>query len=126
MTRARESANLLSQTATGNMNLSGILTATSVTETVYTLATSGTIALNSANGSIQTCSASGTVTFTDSLTAGQSIVLHVERNLQTINMPTMTWVTSSGNSAPAVTEKDVFALWKISTTLYGAYVGSYV
>jgi hypothetical protein len=44
----------------------------------------------------------------------------------TITWPTVTWVTSSGNAAPTPTEKDTFVFWKISTTLYGAYVGSYV
>ena len=45
-------------------------------ETVYTLATSGTVALDPANGSIQTCASAGP-TFTDSLEAGQTLVLHV-------------------------------------------------
>jgi hypothetical protein len=43
----------------------------------------------------------------------------------TITWPTITWVTSSGNSAPTLTAKDTLVLWKVSTTLYGAYVGSY-
>ena len=39
--------------------------------------------------------------------------------------PTMTWVTSSGNAAPTLTANDTIVFWKINTTLYGAYVGSY-
>ena len=95
------------------------------TEEVYTLGTSGTIALDPVNGSIQTCAAAGTVTFTDSLAAGQSLVLMLTGgDAQTINWPTVTWVTAAGNAAPTLTASDALVFWKISTTLYGAYVGS--
>jgi hypothetical protein len=42
----------------------------------------------------------------------------------TITWPTMTWVNNAG-SAPtlATTGYTVVALWKVSTTLYGALVG---
>jgi len=96
-----------------------------ITETVYTLGTSGSIALNPANGTIQTCAAAGTVTFTDSLSSGQSISLRLTSGSSyTINWPTITWVTSAGNTAPTLTANDTLVFWKISTTLYGAYVGS--
>jgi hypothetical protein len=96
-------------------------------ETVYTLATTGTIDLDPANGSIQASVLTGAPTFTDSLEAGQSVVLHLEGGATyTVTWPTMTWSTSSGNAAPTLTAKDVLVLWKVSTTLYGAYVGSYV
>lgn len=95
------------------------------TEEVYTLGTSGSIALNPANGTIQTCAASGTVTFTDSLSSGQSLSLRLSSGASyTINWPSMTWVTSAGNAAPTLTALDTLVFWKISTTLYGAYVGS--
>jgi len=96
-----------------------------ITETVATLATSGTIALNPASGTIQTCAAAGTITFTDSLSSGQSISLRLTSGSSfTINWPTITWVTSAGNVAPTLTANDTLVFWKISTTLYGAYVGS--
>ena len=96
-------------------------------ETVYTLATSGTVALDPANGSIQTCATSGAITFTDSLEAGQTLVLHATGgDSNAITWPTTTWVTSGGNVAPTSTASDVFVFWKISTTLYGAYVGNFV
>ena len=96
-------------------------------ETVFTLATSGTVALDPANGSIQTSATSGAITFTDSLEAGQTVVLHITGgDSNTITWPTMTWVTSGGNVAPTSTASDVFVFWKISTTLYGAYVGNFV
>jgi len=95
-------------------------------ETVYTLGTSGSIALDPANGSIQVCVATGAPTFTDSLEAGQTVVLHLENgDTYAPTWPTVTWATSAGNAAPTVTNKDVFVFWKISTTLYAAYVGSY-
>ena len=95
-------------------------------ETVYTLGTSGSIALDPANGSIQVCVATGAPTFTDSLEAGQTVVLHLENgDTYAPTWPTVTWTTSAGDVAPTVTNKDVFVFWKISTTLYAAYVGSY-
>ena len=96
-----------------------------ITETVYTLGTSGTLALDPANGTIQSCAAAGTVTFTDSLSSGQSISLRLTSGSSyTITWPTITWVTSAGNVAPTLTANDTVVFWKISTTLYGAYVGS--
>lgn len=96
-------------------------------ETVYTLGTSGSIALDPANGSIQVCVSTGAPTFTDSLEAGQTVVLHLENgDTYAPTWPTVTWVTGDGNSAPTITNKDAFVFWKISTTLYAAYVGSYV
>ena len=121
--------------ATAGTDYAGLSTAQSFTgeqtfaeikETVFTLATSGTVALDPANGSIQTCASAGP-TFTDSLEAGQSLVLHVTGgDSSPVTFPTVTWVTSGGNVAPTATASDVFVFWKISTTLYGAYVGSFV
>lgn len=113
-------ANLSGATFTGQVILDEIK------ETVFTLATSGTVALDPANGSIQTCASSGP-TFTDSLEAGQTLVLHVTGgDSSPVTFPTVTWVTSGGNVAPTATASDVFVFWKISTTLYGAYVGNFV
>jgi len=95
-----------------------------IAETVYTL--TGT-ELDPANGTIQFKSLTAPVTFTETIAAGESIVFQVENGAtHTIIWPPVTWVTSSGNAAPTPTEKDTFVFWKISTTLYGAYVGSYV
>ena len=97
-----------------------------IKETVYTLGTSGSIALDPANGSVQVSVLTGNPTFTDSLESGQSIVLHLEAGASnTVAWPTITWTTASGNTAPTLTAKDVLVFWKISSTLYGAYVGSY-
>lgn len=101
-------------------------TLTGYTETVYALGTSGSIALNPANGSIQTCAAAGTVTFTDSISAGQSVILMLTNgSTYTINYPTITWVTPNGNVQPALSAGNTLVFWKVGTTLYGAHVGKY-
>ena len=103
------------------------LTNKTVTDTVYALGTSGSLALLPTNGGIQTCALTGNPTFTDSLSAGQSIVLMLTNGASyTVTWPTITWVTSAGNAAPTLTAADTLVFWKVSTTLYGAYVGSYV
>ena len=100
--------------------------AKSYTETVYTLGTSGSLALDPANGTVQTCALSGNPTFTDSLSAGQSVILMLTNGASyTVTYPTMTWATSAGNAAPTLTAADTLVFWKVGSTLYGAYVGSY-
>jgi len=95
----------------------------SVVETVYTL--TGT-ALDPANGTIQTKTLSTGVTLSDSLSSGESLVLMLNGGVtHSVIFPPMTWVTGSGNAAPTLTANDTIVFWKISTTLYGAYVGSY-
>jgi hypothetical protein len=99
-------------------------TFTGYTETVYALGTSGSQALNPSNGTIQTCAASATVTFTDSLSAGQSIVLMLTGgSTYTINYPTITWVSSTGNTAPTLGAANTLVFWKVGSTLYGTNVG---
>lgn len=110
----------------GTGSLSGVTLSDGYTEEVYTLSTSGSIALNPANGSIQICTLSGSPTFTDSLSSGQSIVLRLANGSSyTVTYPTMTWVGPSGNVAPTLNAGNVLVFWKISTTLYGAHVGKY-
>jgi hypothetical protein len=109
-----------------NKTVTNIVLDGSTTEEVFALGTSGSIALDPANGTIQTCALTGDPTFTDSLAAGQSLILMLEDGASyTVTFPTITWVTSGGNAAPTLTADDTLVFWKISTTLYGAYVGSY-
>jgi len=69
----------------------------------------------------------GAPTFTDSLEAGQSVVLMLEGGATySVTWPSLTWVTSAGNAAPTLTAKDTLVFWNVGSTLYGAYVGSYV
>lgn len=109
-----------------NKTITNLIFDGSYTEEVYTLGTSGSIALNPANGTVQTCALTGNPTFTDSLSSGQSVVLMLTNGASyTVTWPTITWATSGGNTAPTLTAADSLVFWKISTTLYGAYVGSY-
>ena len=118
-----------SSTGTGSVVLSSAPTITSLaldgaySEEVYAL--SGT-ALDPANGTLQTKTLAANTTFTESLTSGESMVLMLGAGASyTVTWPTITWVTSAGNVAPTLTANDTLVFWKISTTLYGAYVGSY-
>jgi len=100
------------------------LTNKTIRDTVYAL--SGT-AFDATNGAVQTKTLATNTTFTDSLSSGDAIVLQLEAGASyTVTWPTMTWVTSGGNVAPTLTAKDTLVFWKVSTTLYGAYTGSYV
>ena len=95
-----------------------------IRDTVYAL--SGT-AFDATNGAVQTKTLAANTTFTDSLSSGDAIVLQLEAGASyTVTWPTMTWVTSGGNVAPTLTAKDTLVFWKVSSTLYGAYTGSYV
>jgi hypothetical protein len=95
-----------------------------IRDTVYAL--SGT-AFDATNGAVQTKTLATNTTFTDSLSSGDAIVLQLEAGASyTVTWPTMTWVTSGGNVAPTLTAADTLVFWKVSSTLYGAYTGSYV
>ena len=93
-------------------------------EDVYAL--SGTSpTLEPDNGSIQTHTLSGNTTYSDGFSAGQAITLMIDDgSAYTITWPTTTWVNNAA-AAPtlATSGYTVVALWKVSTTLYGALVG---
>jgi len=95
-----------------------------VVEEVY--AVTGTApALDPENGTIQTWTLSGTSTPTESFSEGESITLHIDDGTAyPVTWPSVTWV-NNGGAAPtlATSGYTVVALWKISTTLYGALVG---
>ena len=100
------------------------LTNKTIRDTVYSL--TGT-AFDATNGAVQTKTLATNTTFTDSLSSGDAIVLQLEAGASyTVTWPTMTWVTSGGNVAPTLTAADTLVFWKVSSTLYGAYTGSYV
>jgi len=93
-------------------------------EDIYTV-TGTTPVLEPDNGSIQEWTLSGNSTPTDGFSAGQAITLMIDDGTAyTITWPTTTWV-NNGGSAPtlATTGRTVIALWKVSTTLYGALIG---
>ena len=112
-----------SQTLTNKTMTSPSITGT-ILEDVYTI--SGTTpALDPDNGSIQTWTLSGNSTPTDSLSAGEAVTLMIDDgSAYTITWPTMTWVNNGGTAPTLATSGyTVVALWKVSTTLYGALVG---
>jgi len=109
-------------TATG-IDVTGEVTAANYSTEVYAL--TGT-EIDPANGGIQTKTLSGATTFTEVLSSGESVVLMIDGgDANAVTWPTITWVTSAGNAAPTLTANDTIVLWKVSTTLYGAYTGSY-
>ena len=89
-------------------------------------ALSGTsVSLEPDNGSIQTHTLSGNTTYSDGFSVGQAITLMIDDgSASTVTWPTMTWV-NNGGAAPdlATSGYTTVALWKVSTTLYGALVG---
>jgi hypothetical protein len=96
--------------------------ANAIVETVFNL--TGT-ALDPNNGTVQTKTISGNTTFTDSLSSGESMSLHLtSASSHTITWPTITWVSGTGNNAPTLTAADTVVLFKISSTLYGVWIGS--
>ena len=92
-----------------------------INENVYAI-TDGNAALDPDNGMIQTWTLGANRTATDSLTAGQSMLLVVTAGSNTLTFPTITW---AGGSAPTLSTSKPTAieLFKISSTLYGALVG---
>ena len=108
---------------TGKVILGGDLTITAaIDETVFNL--TGT-ALDASNGTIQTKTLTEDTTLTDSLSEGEAITLMIDDgSAHTLTFPTITFV-NNGGVAPtlATTGYTVFAIWKVSTVLYGALVG---
>jgi hypothetical protein len=107
-----------------NKTITNVVLDGSVTEEVFAV-TGTTPALDPINGTIQTWTLTAASTPTDSFAAGESFTLMIDDGAAyTITWPTMTWV-NNGAVAPtlATTGYTVVALWKVSTTLYGALVG---
>lgn len=122
VTKWGPSTNLTGVTIT-NPTIIGAIDTTftgSLTEDTYILTG---LDLDPANGTIQTKTMAANTTFTSSIADGQFITLHlIGGDVYTVTYPTITWI---GGSAPTLTAKDVIEFWKVSTTLYGAYVGGY-
>jgi len=110
-------------TLTNKTLVDPIITGT-VVEDVFAL-TGTTPALDPSNGSIQTWTLTGASTPTDSFAAGEAITLLIDDGTAyTITWPTTTWVNNAGDAPTLATDAPtVIALWKVSTTLYGALVG---
>lgn len=104
----------------------GTVTLPAVTETVYAI-TGTTPAISAANGTIQTWTLSANSTPTDSLLAGQSVVLHIDDGSDyTITWTSLVdeWKTNGGFPPVLNTTTDtVIVIWKVGTTVYAARVG---
>ena len=114
------------QTLTNKALVDPAITGT-ILEDVYTV-TGTTPALDPSNGSIQVWTLTGSSTPSESLAAGEAITLMIDDGTDyTIDWATsmsVTWVNNSGLAPTlATTGYTVIALWKVSTTLYGALVG---
>lgn len=97
-----------------------------IVEETGTLTQSGaSMTLDPAGGTVQELTLSQSVTSTtDSLADGEYLTLLIDDGTAyTITWPTMEWV---GGSAPTLdtTNTNIIELWKVGTTLYGAYVGA--
>ena len=97
-----------------------------INENVYTITDGASVDLDPDNGMIQAWGlATASKTATESFTEGQSMLLMVGiLGSYTLTFPTISWV---GGTAPTLTTDGNFnfiELWKIGTTLYGAYLGS--
>jgi hypothetical protein len=112
-----EASKVVTADANGDVKFSN-----AIVETVYAL--TGT-ALDPNNGTTQTKTISTNTTFTDSLSNGESMSLHLTGGSSyTITWPTITWISKTGNNAPTLTASDTVVFFKISTTLYGVWIGS--
>lgn len=106
--------------------LSAAVLSDGITEEVGTL-TGASNALSMTNGGIQLWTLSANSTLTDSLAAGNSVVLGVTAGAYSITWPTMTWTKVGGSgTAPTLTAtgRTWVVIWKVGTTLNGSLLGS--
>lgn len=104
--------------------------ANAIVETVHTVTGTSSDGVTTAdldpnNGTVQTMALTEDTTFTESFASGESISLHLtSASSYTVTWPTITWVSRGGDLAPTLTAADTVILFKISTTLYGVWIGS--
>jgi hypothetical protein len=102
----------------------GVLTAV---ETVYAITDGASVDINPANGGIQTWTLGANRTPTAaSFASGQSVALMIaDGTAFAVTWTTMgvVWVGGTAPSLPT-TGYGVIELWKVGSTIYGAYVGA--
>ena len=108
-----------------NKTLTDATLSQGIVEDTYAASITGSVALDTANGTLWDLTMTGNVTFTDSVVAGESILLLIDDGTAyTITWPTITWVNNGGTAPTLATTGDtVISVWKIGSTLYGALVG---
>jgi hypothetical protein len=124
-----DSTNWALVAGTGDVTLAGVQTLTNktftgYTETVYDLV--GTV-ISPSNGSIQTKTLSANTTFTETLSSGQSVILGITAGSYSVTWPVTLWAKVGGSgTAPALTSSGVnwIVLWKVGSTLRGAFLGT--
>ena len=98
-----------------------------IDENVLAITDASSVALDPDLGTVQTWTLGANRTATDSLTAGQSMLLMVnDGSSYSITWPTIKWLgASSAGSAPtlATSGYTCIELWKVGSDLYGALVG---
>lgn len=110
-------------TTTGSTFTGPVTFQDAINENVFTITDGASVDLDPDNGMIQQWTLGANRTATESLSAGQSMMLMVaDGTSYTLTFPTMTWV---GGSAPTLATSGftVIELWKAGSTLYGAKVG---
>lgn len=101
----------------------------SVTEEVFAWSTttgSNTTEFDPANGTVHTLTLTGNMTsVTDNVAAGESFIIGIDDGTAyTFAWPTITWVNNAGIAPTLATSGYTWvAVWKVSTTLYGALIG---
>ena len=98
-----------------------------IVENVFTITDGASVNIDPTNGSIQlwTLTASRTPILPTSWSSGQAVTLMINDG----TAYTVTWTTMGvvwvGGAAPtlALTGYSIIELWKVGTTIYGAYVG---
>lgn len=102
-------------------------TFTGFTETVFTITDGASVDINPANGTVQvwTLGANRTPT-ASSFAAGQSVTLLIDDGTAYAVTWTTIGVKWTGGTAPTLptTGYGVIELWKVGTSVYGAYVGA--
>lgn len=111
----------------GNARLATTTTGTAIAgvaqEAVYSLV--GT-EISPANGAIQVKTLVSNTTFTETLASGDAVILLLAGgDTYTVTFPTITWISSAGDVAPTLTANDAIVIFQVSSTLFGAYIGSY-
>lgn len=106
---------------------SGYQTFGGFAETVFAITDGASVDINPANGTVQTWTlgANRTPTAT-SFAAGQGVTLMIDDGTAFAVTWTTIGVTWVGGSAPTLptTGYGVIELWKVGSTVYGAYVGA--
>lgn len=82
--------------------------------------------IDPANGTVQQFTLTASISFADSLADGESVTIMIDDGAgYDVNWPTITWKNNGGSTPTLATSGyTVVTLWKVGSTLYGAFVGS--